>query len=113
MPLAEQGRRHCSDLAKIKATRYLISSMNLSLGASLTSSSLMATIWSPARSLFSEGPPVEERERYGSSGSLLGKARLGQEFSSGRTGSCKTWNMQECGSRTGTLLGDFAAGPCG
>lgn len=42
---------------------YLMSSMNLSLGASLTSSSLIATIWSPARSLSSEGPPAEERRQ--------------------------------------------------
>lgn len=37
---------------------HLMSSMNLSLGASLTSSSLMAKIWSPGRSLSSEGPPA-------------------------------------------------------
>lgn len=37
---------------------HLTSSMNLSLGASLTSSLLMAKIWSPGRSLSSEGPPA-------------------------------------------------------
>lgn len=43
---------------------HLTSSMNLSLGASLTSSSLMAKIWSPGRSLSSEGPPAR-REGQG------------------------------------------------
>lgn len=47
-----------------KCCPHLTSSMNLSLGASLTSSSLMAKIWSPGRSLSSEGPPAR-REGQG------------------------------------------------
>lgn len=47
-----------------KRCPHLTSSMNLSLGASLTSSSLMAKIWSPGRSLSSEGPPAR-REGQG------------------------------------------------
>lgn len=44
---------------------YLTSSMTLSLGASLTSSSFMPQIWSPANSLSSEGPPVRDRTAAG------------------------------------------------
>lgn len=43
---------------------HLTSSMNLSLGASLTSSLLMAKIWSPGSSLSSEGPPAGTEARH-------------------------------------------------